>query len=266
LTSGAEPHAADRLARVRAGDRRAIAALIRDIDDGRPGVTDELAGLSLDGGPEWKLIVGITGAPGAGKSTLVDALVGVWRARGLRVGVLTVDPSSPRHGGAILGDRIRMQRHATDDGVFIRSFGTRGASGGLSQATRAAARVLMAGGFPRVLVETVGVGQSEVDITRAAAVTVVVTVPGLGDDIQTMKAGVFEVADVLVVNKGDRAGADQTVRDLQAMLSLRQAAGDEAAAQVPVLTTVATTGVGVVELDAAIEQVLIGKALAAGIG
>jgi LAO/AO transport system kinase len=253
--------------RVLAGDRRAIASLMRDLDDDRPGAASELGRLTQEmplpaptagdaEGGRPGIIVGITGAPGAGKSTLVDALIAAWRARGDRVGVLTVDPSSPRRGGAVLGDRVRMQRHATDDGVFIRSFGTRGASGGLSRATAGAARVLAAGGFPAVLIETVGVGQTEVDVAGAADVTVVVTVPGLGDDIQTMKAGIFEVASILVVNKADRAGAGQTARDLQAMLRLRRSAGgDDADHDVPVLSTVATTGAGVAELVAAIDSI-----------
>jgi LAO/AO transport system kinase len=245
----------DRVARVRAGDRRAIASLIRDLDDARSGAADELAQLMAGG--RVGAVVGITGPPGAGKSTLVDALISVWRARGDRVGVVGVDPSSPRRGGAILGDRVRMQRHATDDGVFIRSFGTRGATGGLSGAAEAAARVLVAGGFPKVLIETVGVGQTEVEIARAADVTVVVTVPGMGDDIQTMKAGVFEVANILVVNKADRPGADQALRELEAMLNLREATGGEAAADVPVLSTVATTGAGVAALAAAIDGALM---------
>jgi LAO/AO transport system kinase len=267
----ATPSEPDRVKRILAGDRRAIASLMRDLDDDRPGAVSELGRLTQemplpaptapDGDGEGEggrpgIVVGITGAPGAGKSTLVDALIAAWRARGDRVGVLTVDPSSPRRGGAVLGDRVRMQRHATDDGVFIRSFGTRGASGGLSRATVGAARVLTAGGFPAVLIETVGVGQTEVDVASAADVTVVVTVPGLGDDIQTMKAGIFEVASILVVNKADRAGAGQTVRDLQAMLRLRRSAGgDDAGHDVPVLSTVATTGAGVAELVAAIDTI-----------
>ena len=247
----------DRVARVRGGERRAIASLIRDLDDQRPGAAEELAQLTAAADVGRAAIVGITGAPGAGKSTLVDALIAVWRGRGDRVGVVGVDPTSPRRGGAVLGDRVRMQRHATDEGVFIRSLGTRGATGGLSRAAEAAARVLLAGGFQIVLIETVGVGQTEVEIARAASVTVVVTVPGLGDDIQTMKAGVFEVADILVVNKADRPGADQTLRDLEAMLNLREVTGGEPAADVPVLSTVATTGVGVAALAAAIDGALM---------
>lgn len=250
------PGGEDRVARVRAGERRAIASLIRDLDDQRAGATEEVGRLGVDPTQGRRAIVGVTGAPGAGKSTLVDALITAWRAGGMRVGVLTVDPSSPRHGGAILGDRVRMQRHATDEGVFIRSFGTRGASGGLSPAVGAAALVLLAGGFSRVVIETVGVGQNEVEITRAAGATVVVTVPGLGDDIQTMKAGVFEVADILVVNKADRPGAEQAVRELAAMLDLRASAGDLSGAEVPVLSTVATDGTGIPALSDAIQRVL----------
>lgn len=259
MTAPQQP-ATDREARVRGGDRRAIASLIRDLDDQRPGALAELARLTAATDVRPAKIIGLTGAPGAGKSTLADALVAAWRARGERVGVLSVDPSSPRHGGAILGDRVRMQRHATDEGVFIRSLGTRGAGGGLSLVTEAAARVLAAGGFPLVLIETVGVGQNEVEIARAADVTVVVTVPGLGDDIQAMKAGIFEVADVLVVNKADRPGADQALRDLEGMLSLRAVTEGEAAAEVPVLSTVATSGSGVPALVAAIDEALKGGA------
>ena len=154
-------------------------------------------------------IVGVTGAPGVGKSTLVDALVAAARARGERVAVVAVDPSSPFSGGALLGDRVRMQRHATDEGVFIRSLATRGQQGGLSRSTTAAVAVLDAAGFPLVFVETVGAGQAEIDVADAADAVVVVTAPGLGDEVQALKAGLLEIADVLVVNKGDRDGADR---------------------------------------------------------
>ena len=168
------------------------------------------------------VVVGITGGPGAGKSTLVDALIAHWRQGGERVGVVAIDPSSAAAGGAVLGDRIRMQRHAMDGGVFIRSLASRGDRGGLSRSAMNVAAVLTAAGFTRVVVETLGAGQAEVDIAAAADVTVVVMTPGMGDDIQTMKAGILEIADVLVLNKADRPGADAAVRDLQAMLSLRR--------------------------------------------
>jgi LAO/AO transport system kinase len=198
-------------------------------------------------------IVGVTGNPGAGKSTLVDALIGHYRAAGETVGVIAIDPSSPFSGGALLGDRVRMQRHALDPGVFIRSVATRGHLGGLSRSTFEIASVLDAMGFARIIVETVGVGQDEVDVMTAAHTTVVVAVPGLGDDVQAMKAGLLEVADVLAVNKGDRDGAERTARDLRTMLGLRAARTHE----VPVVTTIATrgnaAGSGVAELAAAIE-------------
>jgi LAO/AO transport system kinase len=234
--------------RVLAGDLRAAARLMRDLDDGAPGAVEALRVLYPHTGAAW--IVGITGTPGGGKSTLVDALVGDLRARGQRVGVVAVDPSSPFSGGAILGDRIRMQRHALDPGVFIRSLATRGHLGGLSRSTADAAVVLEAAGFQAILIETVGVGQDEVDVVRLADTTVVVTVPGLGDDVQAIKHGILEIADVLVVNKADREGADRTVRDLHAMLSLRP----DSAPELEILLTVASRGDGIAELVRAIEQ------------
>jgi LAO/AO transport system kinase len=234
--------------RVLAGDLRAAARLMRDLDDGAPGAVEALRVLYPHTGAAW--IVGITGTPGAGKSTLVDALVTDLRGRGQRVGVVAVDPSSPFSGGAILGDRIRMQRHALDPGVFIRSLATRGHLGGLSRSTADAAVVLEAAGFQAILVETVGVGQDEVEVVRLADTTVVVTVPGLGDDVQAIKHGILEIADVLVVNKADREGADRTVRDLHGMLSLRS----EGAPELEILLTVATRGDGIGELVRAIEQ------------
>src|SRR3569623_261274 len=234
----------------RAGEHRALAWLIRDLDDGAPDATRVLqAGTA--GGPAPG-VVGVTGPPGAGKSTLVDALCGLLRARGTRVGIVAVDPSSPLGGGAVLGDRIRMQKHATDSGVFIRSLGTRGAGGGLSSSAAHVVAALGAGGFSTVLVETVGVGQAEVDVAVLADVTAVVTVPGLGDDVQALKAGLLEIADVLVVNKADRPGADQALRDLRGMLELRRLTG-ALTADVPIVRTVASTGVGLGELLQAID-------------
>ena len=195
----------------------------------------------------------LTGPPGAGKSTLVDRLISKYRERGLKVGVVAVDPTSPFSGGAILGDRIRMQRHALDPDVFIRSVATRGYLGGLSRSTFDIVHVLDAMGYQRVLVETVGVGQDEVDVMRAAHTTVVVTVPGLGDDIQAIKSGLLEVADVLVVNKADREGADRTERDLMHMLDLRATDRKD----VQIVRTIATRGTadgsGITELAAAVE-------------
>jgi LAO/AO transport system kinase len=197
-------------------------------------------------------IVGVTGAPGSGKSTLVSALTKTLRAEGRTVGVVAVDPSSPFTGGAVLGDRVRMGEHYADSGVFIRSMASRGRVGGLALATGAAVRVLDAAGFEVVLIETVGAGQAEVEIADEAHTTVVVAVPGLGDDIQAIKAGILEIADVYCVNKGDLPGADKTVANLKMMLGLGMRSR-EVDWMPPVVVTVATTGQGVTELAAAIE-------------
>lgn len=206
---------------VLAGNVRMASRLMRLIDDQSPLATEALKLLFPKTGRAW--IVGITGSPGAGKSTLTDRLISAFRAEGKRVGVLAVDPTSPFTGGAILGDRIRMQGHATDAGVFIRSLATRGNLGGLSRATGDCLRVMDAMGLEVILVETVGVGQDEIDIAQLAHTTVVVLVPGMGDDIQAIKAGILEVADVFVVNKADLDGADRVVRELRANLELRHA-------------------------------------------
>ena len=233
------------------GEIRAAARLMRDLDDRRPDAMTALKALFPHTGKGY--VVGITGNPGAGKSTVVDAMIAHYRAAGERVGVICVDPTSPFSGGAILGDRIRMQRHALDPDVFIRSLATRGHLGGLSRSTFDVAHVLDAMGYSRILIETVGVGQDEVEVMRAAHTTVVVTVPGLGDDIQAIKAGLLEVADVLVVNKADREGADRTERDLMHMLDLRT--GDRK--DVEIVRTIATRGTaegsGIAELTQAIE-------------
>ncbi|WP_232235153.1 MULTISPECIES: methylmalonyl Co-A mutase-associated GTPase MeaB [Frankia] len=234
-----------------AGNRRAVARLISMVEDGSPYLqrTEQLL-MPRTGGAQ---VIGLTGAPGVGKSTSTSALVGAYRAAGRRVGVLAVDPSSPFTGGALLGDRIRMVEHATDPGVFIRSLATRGSLGGLSTATPQALRVLDAVGFDVVLIETVGVGQAEVDIAALADTTLVLVAPGMGDGVQAAKAGVLEIADVLVVNKADRPGADRTVNELTAMLRMGGAGRGEDDRRPQVVRTVAATGQGVAELVESIE-------------
>ncbi len=229
-----------------AGDRRSVARLLSMVERGGDPAREvgSLAHARSGGG----YTVGITGAPGAGKSTLTGALLAVIRAGGEIVSVLAIDPSSPFTGGAILGDRIRMQEHSLDDGVFIRSMATRGHLGGLALATPQAVRVLDAAGFPWVLVETVGVGQVEVEIVGAADTTVVVVNPGWGDAVQANKAGLMEIADVFVINKADRPGAAETRRDLDAMLDLTVTEGWRP----PIIEAVATEGTGIEELWATI--------------
>ncbi|MFN7132180.1 MAG: methylmalonyl Co-A mutase-associated GTPase MeaB, partial [Myxococcales bacterium] len=235
--------------RILEGDVRAASRLMRNIDDGIPSATAELRALFPRTGRAR--IIGITGSPGAGKSTLTDRLIAAYRRQGKRVGVVAVDPTSPFSGGAILGDRIRMQAHATDDGVFIRSLATRGNLGGLSRATSDVIRVMDAMGMDVVLVETVGVGQDEIDIAQLAHTTVVVVVPGMGDDIQAIKAGIFEIADVFAVNKADREGADRTVRELRSIMELRHATaphpkeGDPVQWEPPIVKTVAAREQGI---------------------
>jgi LAO/AO transport system kinase len=211
------------------------------VENGDKRVRSVIKGLKSP--PERARVIGLTGAPGAGKSTVASALITAFRARALKTAVLAVDPSSPFSGGALLGDRVRMQEHATDPGVFIRSMGNRGQLGGLAAATPQAVRVLDAAGYQVICVETVGVGQSEVEIASAADTTVVLVAPGMGDSIQAAKAGVLEVADVLVVNKADRPDTQATVRDLRNMIALSPAEWKP-----PIVTTVATSGDGVDEL------------------
>ncbi len=234
--------------RIRAGDVRAAARLMRDLDDGRPEAEAWLRALYPHTGGAF--VLGVTGPPGAGKSTLVDALIRLHRDAGERVGVVAIDPSSALTGGAILGDRIRMQRHALDDGVFIRSLATRGQLGGLSRSAADVVTVMDALGCATIFVETVGVGQDEVDIARLADCVLVVLVPGLGDEVQALKAGLIEVADLFLVNKADREGADRAARDLHAMLALREGTVERR----EILKAVAATGQGVRELDAAIAR------------
>jgi len=230
--------------RVLAGDARAIARAISLIEDESPAGAALVRGIFARTGRAY--LIGVTGPPGAGKSTLVDKLTGLIRQSGQTVGIVAVDPTSPFTGGAILGDRVRMQAHAGDPGVFIRSMATRGHLGGVAQATGEAALVLDAAGRDVVLIETVGVGQDEVDIVRTADVSIVTIVPGAGDEVQALKAGIMEIADIFVVNKADREGADRTVASIEAMLSL-QTYG-EADWRPPILKTEAVSGKGVPEL------------------
>ena len=204
--------------KVIAGDVRTVARLIRDIDDKVPEVREVLKDLYPHTGKAY--VIGITGAPGVGKSTLVDQMVNHYRKQGKTVGVLAVDPTSPFSGGAILGDRIRMQRHSLDDGVFIRSLATRGHFGGLTHSTRSAIDVLDAMGKDYIIVETVGVGQDEVDVVKSAQTTVIMVIPGMGDDIQAIKAGILEVGDIFLINKADRDGADKTFNELRQMIDM----------------------------------------------
>jgi LAO/AO transport system kinase len=267
----------DLVQRVLAGEHRAIGRAMRLVDDAAPGSSDLLKALWPHTGKAW--VLGVTGNPGAGKSTLCDRLIEAYRARGNRVGVVAVDPSSPYTGGAILGDRIRMSRHATDDGVFIRSLATRGHLGGLTRSARDVVRVLDASGHDLVIVETVGVGQDELEITHTAHSTLVVMAPGMGDEVQAIKAGILECADVFAVNKADRDGADSAVRDLELMVSLGSesilalskvrghathgsadgfvkggASANELRWTPPILKCVASRGEGVAELVAALER------------
>jgi len=241
----------DLVARAERGEARAVARLISLVEDASPALREVMALLAPRAG--HARVVGLTGPPGVGKSTSTNALVAAYRRLGMRVGVLAVDPSSPFSGGALLGDRVRMQDHATDDGVFIRSMASRGHLGGLSWAAPQALRVLSAAGCDVVLIETVGVGQAEVEIASLADTTLVLLAPGMGDGIQAAKAGILEVADVFVVNKADREGADTVVRDLRYMLSLGDRRTDDGW-RVPIVKTVAAKGEGADEVVEAIER------------
>jgi LAO/AO transport system kinase len=239
----------DLVEKVLAGDRRAIARAISAVEDRDPVAVPLLKELFSRAGRA--LVVGITGSPGAGKSTLVEKLAREYRGKGARVGIVAVDPTSPFSGGAILGDRVRMQGLADDAGVYIRSMATRGQLGGLAPTTYDAVTILDAAGCEVVLIETVGVGQDEVEVARLADATVLLLVPGMGDDIQTFKAGVMEIADLYVVNKADRPGADRIEQEVTAMLSLSSRSDGW---RPPVVRTVATTGQGIGELCQALDQ------------
>jgi len=232
---------------VRAGDPRALARVITAVENRAPESSQLLRALFPHSGRAR--IIGLTGAPGAGKSTLVDQVAREYRKRQQTVGIIAVDPTSPFSGGAILGDRIRMQAHHADPGIYIRSMATRGSLGGLAGTTADVATVLDASGRDLVLIETVGVGQDEVDIVRLADVTVVILVPGMGDDVQTIKAGIMEIADIFVINKSDREGAERVEREIRALQSL---AARQDNWSPPIIKTVATEGTGTAELAKAI--------------
>lgn len=239
------------VARARDGDARAVGRLISLVENGSVRLREAMAALAPHAGQTR--VIGLTGSPGVGKSTTTAALVTAFRARGQRVGVLAVDPSSPFSGGALLGDRVRMQEHATDREVYIRSMASRGHLGGLAWSTPQALRVLDAAGCDVVLVETVGVGQAEVEVASLADTTLVLVAPGMGDSIQAAKAGILEIADVFVVNKADREGADATARDLRHMLSLAEGRRSDEWVP-PIVKTVAARNEGIDDLLAAIDK------------
>jgi LAO/AO transport system kinase len=243
VTDAGEPAAA-LVSAAHGGDPRALARLISLVENGSPQLRGVMKLIAPSTGQAR--VIGLTGAPGVGKSTITGALVRVYRDRGQRVGVLAVDPTSPFTGGALLGDRVRMQEHATDGGVFIRSMASRGHLGGLSWAVPQALRILDAAGFDVVLVETVGVGQAEVAIASLADSTLVIVAPGMGDSVQAAKAGILEIADIFVVNKSDRPGAQEAVRDLRTMLAM--ARHDEGAWKPPIVSASAVSGEGIDDL------------------
>ncbi|HXZ40797.1 MAG TPA: methylmalonyl Co-A mutase-associated GTPase MeaB [Terriglobales bacterium] len=235
--------------RLRNGDARALARAISTVENRRPGWADLLKALFPQTGKAR--ILGVTGAPGAGKSTLVDQLAKHYRKENKTVGIIAVDPTSPYTGGAILGDRIRMQDHFSDPGIYIRSMATRGSLGGLARATADVATVLDASGRDLIMIETVGVGQDEIDVVRLADITVVMLVPGMGDDVQSIKAGIMEIADIFVINKSDREGAERVEREIRALQSL---AVRNDRWTPPIIKTVASEGKGTAELAAAIAE------------
>jgi LAO/AO transport system kinase len=244
-----ERDVAQLIERLRSGDVRALARAVSLVENDAVSATDVLSGCFPYSGRALR--IGVTGAPGAGKSTIVDKLARHYRGAGVTVGVIAVDPTSPFTGGAILGDRIRMQENLGDSGLYVRSMATRGSLGGLARTTADVASVIEASGKDVILIETVGVGQDEIDIVRLSDVTIVVLVPGMGDDVQSLKAGIMEIADLFVVNKADREGADRVEREVRAMQSLAASHGDWVP---PVVKTIASTGEGINRLVEAIAQ------------
>ncbi|MGC1404783.1 MAG: methylmalonyl Co-A mutase-associated GTPase MeaB [Thermodesulfobacteriota bacterium] len=242
----------NRVEKILAGDLRTVARLIRDIDDGLSEARGLLKELYPYTGKAY--VIGITGSPGVGKSTLVDRMIQYLRAQGKTVGVLAVDPTSPFSGGAILGDRIRMQRHSTDEGVFIRSMATRGHFGGLTPSTRGAIAVLDAMGKDYILVETVGVGQDEIEIVRAAHTTLIIVIPGMGDDIQAIKAGILEAGDVFVINKSEREGVQKTRQELMMMIEMDKDRGTKGGWKPTIFLTEAVKNQGIEDLMKGIEE------------
>jgi LAO/AO transport system kinase len=244
-------HTSDKLSvdSLRSGDARELARAISTVENRGPGWSDLLKALFPYTGKAR--VIGLTGAPGAGKSTLVDQLAKVYRKKDRTVGIIAVDPTSPYTGGAILGDRIRMQDHFADPGIYIRSMASRGSLGGLARTTADVATVLDASGRDVILIETVGVGQGEVDVVRLADITIVILVPGMGDDVQTIKAGIMEIADIFVINKSDREGAERVEREIRALQSL---AVRKDGWTPPVVKTVASEGKGVEEMASALEE------------
>ena len=243
------PEVTELVSRLRQGDTRALSRAVSLVEDDAPSAWQILSCCFSYTGSAMR--IGITGSPGAGKSTLVDGLARRYRAHQQTVGVVAVDPTSPYTGGAILGDRIRMREHEADPGFYLRSMATRGSLGGLARSSADVAVVIEASGKRRLLIETVGVGQDEVDIVRLADITVVVLVPGMGDDVQSLKAGIMEIADIFVVNKSDRDGADNVEREVRAMQSF---AAEHGSWIPPVVRTIATTGAGIEELEQAVDQ------------
>jgi LAO/AO transport system kinase len=234
---------------LRAGDARALARAISVVENHSPGWSELLKAIFPYSG--HARILGLTGPPGAGKSTLVDQLARYYRKEGQSIGIIAVDPTSPYTGGAILGDRIRMQEHSSDSGIYIRSMATRGSLGGLARTTADVSTILDASGRDLIMIETVGVGQDEVDIVRLADITVVILVPGMGDDVQSIKAGIMEIADIFVINKSDREGAERVEREIRALQSLAVRSDNWTP---PIVKTVATDGTGVPELAAAVRD------------